>query len=71
MFDTVLFIKIRHENSNTCLSFAEFLEANVQRSIRSRLLFPYILYGRKYWRELNLAVGAIVKILVDLNLAVW
>ena len=35
---------------------------------------PYILYSRKYWRELNLAVGpkiAIAKISVDLNLGVW
>ena len=34
----------------------------------------YVLYSRKYWRELNLAVGpkiAIAKILADLNLAVW
>ena len=33
---------------------------------------PY--YSRKYWQELNLAVGpqiAIAKILADLNLAVW
>ena len=33
-----------------------------------------ILYSRKYWRELNLAVEpkiAIARILADLNLAVW
>ena len=35
--------------------------------------FVYILYSRKYWWELNLAVGsqmAIAKVLVDFNLAV-
>ena len=34
----------------------------------------YIPYSRKYWWELNLAVGsqiAITNILADLNLAVW
>ena len=34
----------------------------------------HVLYNRKYWRELNLAVGpqiAIAKILADLNLAGW
>ena len=33
-------------------------------------MLVYILYSRKYWRELNLAVGpeiAIAKILVDLK----
>ena len=33
-----------------------------------------IPYSRKYWQELKLVVGpqiAIVKILADLNLAVW
>ena len=33
-----------------------------------------LLYSRKYWRELNLAVGsqiAFARILTDLNLAVW
>ena len=31
----------------------------------------YLPYSQKYWRELNLAIGAqIKKILVDLNLAV-
>ena len=37
-------------------------------------ILTYIPYSRKYWRELNLAVGpqiAIAKILADLNLAVW
>ena len=33
-----------------------------------------LLYSRKYWQELNLAVWsqtAIIKILADFNLAVW
>ena len=36
-------------------------------------LSPAILYSRKYWRELNLAVEPkiiIARILVDLNLAI-
>ena len=34
----------------------------------------YLLYSRKYWRELNLAVElkiAIARILANLNLLVW
>ena len=27
-----------------CLSFTEFLEVNIQHSIRTRMLFPYIAY---------------------------
>ena len=27
-----------------CLSFAEFLEVNIQHSIRARILFPYTAY---------------------------
>ena len=39
-----------------------------------RLFFVYILYIRKYWRSLNLAVWpktTFLTSLVDLNLAVW
>ena len=34
----------------------------------------HIMYSRKYWQELNLAIGlqmAIAKVLADFNLAVW
>ena len=42
---TVLLLKIQHgNNNNCCLSFAEFLEVNIQHSIPTRILFPYIVY---------------------------
>ena len=42
--------------------------------VPTRLHHHYIPYSRKYWRELNLAVGsqiAISNVLADLNLVVW
>ena len=45
----------------------------MESCIWCRLGFRHIPYSRKYWWELNLAVGfqmAIAKVLVDFNLAV-
>ena len=52
----------------------EFYLRELCESSTSRINLYCIPHSRKYWRELNLAVGSqmtIAKALADFNLAVW
>ena len=55
---TIFLLKIRHENN---LSFAEFLEVNIQHSVCVRILFPFIAYTRDdLCRKLEKSFGKIM-----------
>ena len=43
---TVFLLKIRHENNNIAWALPKFLRVNIQHSIHTRILFPYIAHMR-------------------------